>query len=97
MGEVEDALLELQTDEVEDTTVDDEEVIEVFVKGESDSSDNEEELADRGTDDEQDYDLVASPSGIRTHHNQCQHEDFKGILLTRLREQLLYLRVRKKF
>ena len=46
VGEVENALLELQTDEVEDTTVDDEEVIEVFVEGESDSSDDEEELVD---------------------------------------------------
>ena len=58
VGEVENALLELQTDEEEDTAVDDEENIEVFVEGESDSLDDEEELADRGSDDVQDDDLV---------------------------------------
>ena len=36
----------------------------MFVKGESDSSNNEEEPADRESDDEQDNDWVVSPSGI---------------------------------
>ena len=53
VGEVEDTSLELQTDEEEDTAVDDEGDVEVFVKGEYDSSDNEEEPADPESDDEQ--------------------------------------------
>ena len=56
VGEVEDTSFELQTDEEEDTAVDDEGDVKVFVKGESDSSDNEEEPADRESDDEQDDD-----------------------------------------
>ena len=36
----------------------------MLVKGESDSSNNEEEPADRESDDEQDNDWVVSPSGI---------------------------------
>ena len=52
VGEVEDASLELQTDEEEDTVVNDEGDVEVFVKEESDSSDNKEEPADRESDDE---------------------------------------------
>ena len=64
VGEIENASLELQTDEKEDTVVDDEEDVEVFVKGESDSSDDEEEPADQESDDEQDDDWVVSPSGI---------------------------------
>ena len=38
MGEVEDASLELQTDEEKDTAVHDEGDVKVFVEGESDSS-----------------------------------------------------------
>ena len=64
VGEVEDASLELQTDDEEDTAVDDEGDVKVFVKEESDSSDNEEEPADRESDDEQDDDWVVSPCGI---------------------------------
>ena len=64
VGEVEDALLELQTDEEEKNAVDNEGDVEVFVEGESDSSDNEEEPVDRESDDEQDDDWVVSPSGI---------------------------------
>ena len=60
VGEIEDALLELQTDEEEKTAVDN----EVFVEGESDSSDDEEEPVDRESDDEQDDYWVVSPSGI---------------------------------
>ena len=64
VGEVEDASLELQTDEEEDTAVDDEGDVEEFVEKESDSSDHEEEPADRESDDEQDDNWVVSPSGI---------------------------------
>ena len=64
VGEVEDALLELQTDEEEKTAVDYEGDVKVFVEGESDSSDDEEEPVNRESDDEQDDDWVVSPSGI---------------------------------
>ena len=56
VGEIEHALLELQTDEEEKTAVDDEGDVEVFVEGESDSSDDEEKPVDRESDDEQDDD-----------------------------------------
>ena len=64
VGEVEDALLELQTDEEEKTAVDDEGDVAVFVEGKSNSSDDEEEPVDRESDDEQDDNWVVSPSGI---------------------------------
>ena len=64
VGEVEDALLELQTDEEEKTAVDDKLDVAVFVEGESDSSDDEKEPVDRESDDEQDDDWVVSSSGI---------------------------------
>ena len=64
MGELEDASLELQTDEEEDTAVDDEGDVEVFIEGEYDGSDNEEEPADRESDDEQDDAWIVRPSGI---------------------------------
>ena len=64
VGEVEDALLELQTDEEEKTAFDNEGDVEVFVEGESDSSDDEEEPVDRESDDEQDDNWVVSPSAI---------------------------------
>ena len=44
--------------------VDDEGDVAVFVEGESDSSDDEEEPLDRESDDEQDDDWFVSPSGI---------------------------------
>ena len=61
---VEDDSLELQADEEENTAFDNEGDVEVFVEGESDSSDDEEEPADRESDDEQDNDWVLSPNGI---------------------------------
>ena len=64
VGKVEDALLKLQTDEKEKTAVDNEGDVEVFVEGESDSSDDEEEPVDQESDNEQDNDWVVSPSGI---------------------------------
>ena len=96
VGEVEDASLELQTDEEEDTAVNDEGDVEVFVKEESDSSDNEEQPADRESDDEQDDDWVVSPSGISYTSQPMPAQRRQKILLTRVREQFLNLRVRKK-
>ena len=64
VGEVEHALLELRTDKEEKPAVDDEGDVEVFVEGESDSLDDEEEPVVRESDDEQDDDWIVSPSGI---------------------------------
>ena len=64
MDDVKGDSLKLQTDKKEDTAVDDEGDGEVFVEGESDSSDDEEEPANRESDDEQDDDWIVSPSGI---------------------------------
>ena len=99
VGEIEHALLELQTDEEEKTAVDDEGDVEVFVEGESDSSDDEEKPVDRENDDEQDDDWVVSPSGIlytsqpmparRRQRNIINEAYYRG-------EQLLNLKVRKK-
>ena len=52
--EVENALLQRQTDGEDDTAVDDEGGVEVFVEGKSDSSDDEEEPVNHKSDDEQD-------------------------------------------
>ena len=96
VGEVENALLELQTDEEEKTAVDDEGDVAVFFEGESDSSDDEGESVDRESDDEQADDWVVSPSGISYTSKPLPARKGKGILLQRLREQLLNLRARKK-
>ena len=47
VGEIEGALLELQTDKEEDTFVADEGDFEVFAEGESGSSDDEEDLRNK--------------------------------------------------
>ena len=93
VGEVEDALLELQTYEEEKTAVDNEGNVEVFVKGESDSSDDEEEPVDRESDDEQDDNWVVSPSGISYTSQPIPTRRCQRNIIT---EQLLNLRVKKK-
>ena len=97
VGEVEDALLELQTDEEEKTAVDDEGDVEVFVEGESDSSDGKEESVDRESDVEQDDDCVLSPNGILyTSQPMPARRRQMNIIIKKLREQLLNLSVKKK-